>query len=54
MSYDEFEQLCREAWKEEYNYLCFDRSKKRDRGRFCICNENKIIYVECTPETTHF
>ena len=41
MSYDEFKELCRKSWEEDYNYLCIDRSKKRDQGRYCICNENK-------------
>ena len=29
MSYDEFKDPCREAWKE-YNYLFIDRSKKKN------------------------
>ena len=41
MSYDEFKELCRKSWDEDYNYLCIDRSKKRDRGKYCICNESK-------------
>ena len=41
MSYDEFKQLCRKSWEEDYNYLCIDRSKKRDQGKYCICNESK-------------
>ena len=28
MSYDEFKELCRKSWEEDYNYLCIDRSKK--------------------------
>ena len=31
-NYDELEELCRESWEEDYNYLCIDRSKKRDQG----------------------
>ena len=31
MNYDEFKELCRKSWEDDYNYLCFDRSKKRDR-----------------------
>ena len=54
MSYDEFEQLCRNTWKEEYKYLCIHRSKKRDQGRYCFCNESKKTYTECTPETKPF
>ena len=41
MNYDEFKELCGKSWEEDYNYLCIDRSKKRDHGRYCICNENK-------------
>ena len=41
MSYDEFKDLCRKSWEDDYNYHCIDRSKKRDQGRYCICNESK-------------
>ena len=41
MKYDEFKELCRKSWEEDYNYLCIDRSKKIDQGRYCICNESK-------------
>ena len=36
MSYDEFGELCRKSWEQDYNYLCIDRSKKRTR---------KILYL---------
>ena len=54
LSYDEFKELCTKSWEEDYNYLCIDRSKKRDQGKYCICNESKYTYIECTPETKHF
>ena len=54
MSYDECKQLCRKSWEEDYNYNFIVRSKKRDQGRFCICNESKDTYIECTPETKPF
>ena len=54
MSYDEFKKLCRTSWEEDYNYLYVDRSKKKDQGRYCICNENKNTYIECAPETKPF
>ena len=44
MNYDEFKELCRILWEEDCNYLSFDRSKKRDQGRYCICNESKNTY----------
>ena len=54
MSYGEFKELCRRSWDENYNYLCIDRSKKRDRGKYCICNEGKKTYLEATPQTKPF
>ena len=54
MSYDEFKDLCRKSWEEDFNYLYIDRSKKRDRGRYCICNESKKTYLEATPQTKPF
>ena len=51
MNYDEFKELCRKSWEEDYNYLYIDRSKKRDQGKYCICNESKRIYIEATPQT---
>ena len=53
MNYDEFKELCRNSWEEGYNYLCFDRSKKRDQGKYCICNESKKnIYRSITSDET--
>ena len=54
MNYDEFKELCRKSWEEDYNYLCIDRSKKTDQGRYYICNENKKTYIEATPQTKPF
>ena len=54
MSYEEFIQLCKKPWEEDFNYFCIDRSKKRDQGRYCISNGSKNTYIECTPETTPF
>ena len=54
MSYGEFKQLCKRLWEGDYNFLCIDRCRKKDQGRYCICNESKNTYLECTPETKHF
>ena len=54
MNYDEFKELCRKSWEEDYNYLCIDRCKKRDQGRYYICNESKKTYIEATPQTKPF
>ena len=54
MNYDEFKDLCRKSWEEDYKYLYIDRSKKRDQGKYCICNESKKTYIEATPQTKPF
>ena len=41
MNYDEYKNLCRESWEEDYNYLYIDGYKKRDQGKYCLCNESK-------------
>ena len=30
MNYDEFEEICRKSWEEDYNDLYIDRFKKRE------------------------
>ena len=54
LNYDAFKELCKNSWEEDYNYLYIDRSKKRDQGKFCICNESKKAYIEATPQTKPF
>ena len=54
MNYVGFKYLCRKSWEETYNYLCVDRSEKRDQGRYCICNESKNTFIENSPQTTSF
>ena len=53
MNYGEFKELCGKSWEEDYNYLCIDRSKKGDQGKYCICNESKKnIYRSNTSDET--
>ena len=53
MNYDEFKDLRRKSWEEDYNYLYIDRFKKRDQGKYCICNESKKnIYRSNTSDET--
>ena len=54
MNYDEFKEICRKSWEEDYSYLYIDRSKKRDQGKYCICNESKNTYLEAKPQTKPF
>ena len=41
MNYDEFNELCRKSWEEDYNYLYIDRSKKRDQGNIVFVMKAK-------------
>ena len=54
MIHDEFKELCRKSWEEEYDYRYIDRSKKRDQGKCCICNDSKKTYIEATPQAKPF
>ena len=54
MNYDKFKELCKKSWEEVYNYLYIDRSKKKDQGKYCICNESQKTYMEATPQTKLF
>ena len=54
MSYNELKELCRNFLEDDFNCLFIDRSKKRNQGRQCLCNESKNTYIEFTPETKAF
>ena len=54
MKYDEFKEMCRSSWCENFNYLCIHLNKNKNEGKYCIFNENKNTYIECTPETDPF
>ena len=51
---EEWKQLCREAWENDYNYLQIDRFVKVGEAMFTIRNCNKNTYIEYTPETKPF
>ena len=54
MKYDEYKEMCHEAWDEKYNYLCIDMTKNKNEGKYCIFNESKTTYIECICETNTF
>ena len=54
MNLDEWKQLCRKAWENDFDYLQIDRIAKIGNGRYTIRNCNKNNYIECTPETKPF
>ena len=54
MKYDEFKEMCHKAWDEIFNYLCIDKTKNKNDGKYRIFNESKTIFNECIPETNPF
>ena len=54
MSYDEFEELCREAWKEKYNYLEINTLEDKTESKYKICNESNQNYKIFNPQTEPF
>ena len=53
MSYEEFKNLCREVWKNEFNYLKIGRFKNRQE-RYSIWNESNPQYKVFKPVTEPF
>ena len=51
---EEWKELCRNAWGNDYDYLQKDIFAKIREGRFFVRNCNKNSYIECTPETKPF
>ena len=54
MSNDEFKSLCREAWRERYNYLLINRLEDKNGKKYMICNESNPQYQVLSPQTDPF
>ena len=54
MSYDEFKSLCREAWKEKYNYFIINRLEDKNGSKYQLCNESNPNYMIFNPQTDPF
>ena len=54
MNREEWKQLCRKAWENDYDYLQTDRFAKTGKGSYTIRLCNKTIYGQCSPETKPF
>ena len=54
MIYDEFKEMCRVGWSEKFNYLCIDKNKNKNEGKYRIFNESKNTFIECIPESEPF
>ena len=54
MSNDEFKSLCREAWRDNYNYLLINRLEDKNGKKYMICNESNLQYQIFNPQTDPF
>ena len=54
MSYDEFKSLCREAWREKYNYLIINRLEDKNGEKYMKCNESNPQNQIFSPQTDPF
>ena len=54
MSNDEFKSLCREAWRDPYNYLLINRLEDKNGCKYMICNESNLQYQIFNPQTDPF
>ena len=54
MNYDEFKEMYRVAWGEKINYLCIEKTKNKNEGKYPNFNESETKYFDCIPETEPF
>ena len=54
MSNDEFKSLCREAWRDPYNYLLINRLEDKNGSKYMIFNESNLQYQIFNPQTDPF
>ena len=54
MSYDEFKSLCKEEWRDKYNYLLINRLEDKNGSKYLICNESNLQYQIFNPQTDPF
>ena len=54
IKYDEFKQMCRGAWNENFNYLCIDMGRNKNEGKYRFFKESKNTKIECFPEREAF
>ena len=54
MSNDEFKSLCREAWRDNYNYLLINRLEDKNGSKYMICNKSNLQNQIFNPQTDPF
>ena len=54
MAYDEFKEMCREAWSEKLICLCIDMTKIRKEGKNRFSIEKKTHILNAFPKVKLF
>ena len=54
MTYEQFRELCGEAWKDEEVIIFILMDSERKVKVNVVCNESKNFFIECVPETNPF
>ena len=54
MYFDEFKELCREAWKEKYHYLETKVLEDKNESKYKICKKSNSNYKIFNPQTEPF
>ena len=54
MSLEEWNEPCRKAWENDFEYLQIDKFDKKGAGRYVIRNCNKTKFIGCTSQTKPF
>ena len=54
MNLEEWKQVCRKAWENDYDYIQLDRFCKIREGGYTIRNCNKDTYIEWSPDAKTF
>ena len=54
MKYDECKEMCHKGWSENFNYICVDKTRNKNDGKYSIFNESKTTYIECIPDSEPF
>ena len=54
MSYDEFKELCKEAWKRNHIYLEINMLENKNESKYKICNESNPNCKIFNPATEPF
>ena len=54
MSLEEWNQLCRKAWKNDENFIQIEKLAILGEGRYTFTIGSKTTCLECTPQTKPF